>query len=185
MKTSHSILVISFFVAVGFGCGSKVDTKAARNEAHARCVGAPQEKACSEWGRKALADFPTEVAAAEAEKSEISRLAASLRSEDLLGLQGAYTAKLGGLYADKKEVVKAVECVEDGLGVMLKGIKDHPESKTLRIYYVATISSLPEIFKKHQETIDSIASLRARFKLTESEAKIVQDAQDRASKSGK
>ena len=185
MKTNHTTLVISIFVAVGCGCGSKVDSKAARDEAHARCAGAPQEKACSEWGRKALSEFPTEVAAAEAEKAEISRLAANLKSEDLLGLQGAYTAKLGGLYADKKDVVKAVECVEDGLGVMLKGIKDHPESKTLRIYYVATISSLPDVFKKRQETLDSIASLRARFKLTDSEAKIVQDAQDRASKSGK
>ena len=166
-------------VMVACGRESREASKAERDEAHARCVQTLEEDKCVEWARKALSEFPTEVSQAESEKAEIVKHAAHFGSEDLLGAQGAYTAKLGGLYADNDDVVKAVEMVDEGLATMQKGIQDHPEGKILRIYYIATISSLPEVFKKQQETLDSIASLEANFKLTESEGKIVLDAKNR------
>jgi len=144
------------------------------------CDAAPGEKSCVEWGRLVLDHFTSYPAEGESNRKRLAALAASLGSEELLGIQGAYTAKLGGLQAKNGDVVKAVELVEDGLGAMKKGLELKPGSKTLRIYYLATTARLPKVFKKRQETLESIASLRVHFALTDSEAKVVDAAQDRA-----
>lgn len=190
MNKSFPILtVFVILLAACGGDGSDLAPKASaasmalKNAAHRKCVQDKVEEACVEWGRLAMSVFPAEIAQAEAEKAEIARLARAYASQDLLGAEGAYTTKIGGLYAEKKDVIKAVEMVEEGLGIMQKGIQDHPEGKAIRIYYIETIANLPAIFGKKQETLDSISSLRAHFQLSEGEKLAVQDAQNRISNS--
>lgn len=153
--------------------------QATRDEARARCFQAPSEAACVLWGRLALSAFPEDIATAEAERAEIGRLAASLKSEELMGVEGAYLCKMGSLHARRRQFAKAMETSRKGVALLRRRIQEYPQGKAVRIYYVAAISNFPPLFGKRKETLDSIASLRARFRLTSAEALVVQDAQKR------
>lgn len=179
---------ISVLCAVALtACGSNGEEEpkvsamlqASKDEARARCVKAPSEEACVLWGRLALSAFPEDVEKAEAERAEIGRLAASLKSEELMGVEGAYLCKIGSLHARNRRFGKAMETSRKGMDLLRRRIQEYPKGKAVRIYYVAAISNLPPLFGKRKETLDSIASLRARFRLTDAEALVLQDAQKR------
>lgn len=134
---------------------------------------------CRAWGRLLMSGDAADLAEGEKEKARLGELAGRLGDEEMLGLQGAYTVRLGGMYARHEDVVTAVERVEEGLKVLSDGMAARPSSKILRIYYAVTLSHLPADFKKADEARDTIQSLKTAFQLSPAETGTLDSALSR------
>ncbi|NLL14068.1 MAG: hypothetical protein GX267_11745 [Fibrobacter sp.] len=121
-----------------------------------------------------LENPPNNTEEAEKEFLLLNKLSSKWDSLEITGLTGAYRAKMGDIY-EKKDVIKAVECVEEGLEIMQKALKNYPSDIALRMYYAMTLASLPDVFKKKQEAIDSLTSL-SRESLSDNSKLMVTDA---------
>jgi hypothetical protein len=174
MKTISVSLTILILLMIC--CSTKRgEIEANKAELARQCFSSGTTQSCVKYGRFLLKNPAKDLKAGEAEREELRQMISDHKdTPEIIGIYGAYTAKLGGLYADHGDVIKAVELVEDGLGEMLKGFRDFPQSKDIRLYYAVTLSNLPDNFKKKQEAIDSLTALQKNFTLTSKEASLVQ-----------
>lgn len=169
-----------------FSCARdhEVDLKAKREQLETEwnvCAAAAKPEPCLAWGRNLMGVEPVSLAVGEAQKLRIDTIRSRFpESEEILAIAGAAEVRLGGMYAKSEtDIVKGVDLIQEGLDSMVAGIRRHPGSKVLRIYYANTLSYLPADFKKGSEASDTIASLRRNFKLNAEEEALVAAAESR------
>lgn len=164
-----------------FGCSRERESpeavRAGIETSWISCERGTGEDACLEWGRAAMkAPPPDSLPSIEQDRVRFGRLSERFQGEEALAISGAGVVRLGGWLASHGEVLKAVECIDEGLARMVSGMRRYPTSKVLRIYYGTTLSYLPKDFDMGREGKDSLLAVKKRFPLSKDELEVVDDA---------
>lgn len=172
-----SIVLCNLFFASAIlcSCGNESDHAEQKGKALADYQAAPTPETAIKRAKLLLDLAGTDTTIALAEYAEIVALLQKHGGTELIGIQGAYCAKIGGIY-EPYDVVKAVERVEDGLAILQTGLREYPGDKNLQLYYAVTLSSLPSVFKKESESKKLLLALLQDPRLSEREQNVVKES---------
>ena len=106
------------------------------------------------------------------EYSNLEQLSKKFRDPELVGIQGAFRAKMGAFYA-KSDVVKAVESVEEAINFFEKSLLEYNTHPVISFYYGITLANLPERFEKGVKAKAILSSLQGKPGLDNKQLEII------------
>ncbi|MBT6431831.1 MAG: hypothetical protein HOK97_17440 [Deltaproteobacteria bacterium] len=164
-------LAATFLVLACSNSGAQAEKSRLRNKYEQT----KSQKQALVYARYLLNNSADSVDGIEKEWAEIKSLETHFKHPELTGINGAYRAKMGDVYQDV-DLIKAVECVDEGLDILQKALKKSPKQKMVRLYYGVTLASLPALFKKQAEAKSVLDELASTYTLTQTERSTVEMA---------